>query len=92
MAAGETAEARAAGGWNARVGLTAMSNTVQNGKGSTPRPVNRRAWEQNYGSIRWKSKALRELHADGSRGVPKLWPVFLRMKKGGRHETVPGED
>lgn len=31
-----------------------MSN--QNGKGDTPRPVNRRAWDKNYQAIRWKSK------------------------------------
>lgn len=33
-----------------------MSNTIQNGKGSRPRPVDRKAWEKRYGAIRWQSK------------------------------------
>ena len=33
-----------------------MANTIQNGKGSRPRPVKRGAWDKNYRAIRWNSK------------------------------------
>lgn len=29
----------------------------QNGKGDTPRPVNRKRYESNHDAINWKSKA-----------------------------------
>ena len=30
-----------------------MSNTVQNGKGSKPRPVDKKKYDENFDSIKW---------------------------------------
>jgi hypothetical protein len=44
-----------------------------NGKGSTPRPVNRKKYERNYDAIRWrqglKPNKKSEISVDGKRGI-----------------------
>jgi len=32
-----------------------MLNTVQNGKGSKPRPIDKKKYDQNFDSIVWKT-------------------------------------
>lgn len=33
-----------------------MGNTVQNGKGSRPRPTNKKIWDENFDDISWNHK------------------------------------
>ena len=34
-----------------------MSNTVQNGKGSKPRPVDKKKYDENFDNIKWGKNA-----------------------------------
>jgi hypothetical protein len=36
-------------------------NTVQNGKGSKPRPVDPQKWSKGFDQIKWKSKGKRKV-------------------------------
>jgi hypothetical protein len=38
-----------------------MLNTVQNGKGSKPRPVDKKKYDQNFDSIKWKNSNSKPL-------------------------------